>query len=101
MTTYKTTKVIGLIQLQDHNAFDEYRSQVGKTVEKHQGTIHCRGTITEIFWNELEIAPFTAYVELEFPNAQSAHAWANSAEYKSLVPIRNQAMKLTLFGITT
>ena len=93
-------KVIGLIELQDHNAFEEYRSQVGKTVEQYQGVIRHRGTITEIYWNELGITPFTAYVELEFPNPQCAHNWANSSEYQSLVPIRNKAMKLTLFGIT-
>ena len=93
-------KVIGLMELQDLNAFEEYRSQVGETVEKYQGVIQSRGAITEIFWNELEITPFRAYVELEFPNAQSAHAWANSSEYQSLVPIRNKAMKLTLFGVS-
>ena len=96
-----TIKVIGLIELQDQNAFEEYRSQVGKTVERHQGMIQYRGAIIEIFWNELGIAPFSAYVELEFPNAQSAHAWAHSPEYQSLVAIRNKAMKLTLFGIST
>ena len=93
-------KVIGLMELQDLNAFEEYRSQVGETVEKYQGVIQSRGAITEIFWNELEITPFRAYVELEFPSTQSAHAWANSSEYQSLVPIRNKAMKLTLFGVS-
>ena len=93
-------KVIGLIELQDSNAFEEYRSQVGETVERYQGVIRHRGTITEVFWNELGIAPFGAYVELEFPDAQHAHDWANSPEYQSIVPIRNKAMKLTLFGIT-
>ncbi|MEA9601769.1 DUF1330 domain-containing protein [Polynucleobacter sp. MG-28-Ekke-A2] len=38
-------------------------------------------------------------MELEFPNAQDVHAWANSPEYQMLVPIRSKAMKLTLFSI--
>jgi len=93
-------KVIGLIELTDQSAFEQYRSQVSETVELHRGSIKNRGSITELFWNELGCAPFSAFVELEFPTAQDAHAWANSPEYQSLVPIRSKAMKLTLFSIT-
>lgn len=94
-------KVIGLIELRDERAFEEYRSQVGQTVELYQGTIKIRGSVTEVFWNELQCAPFKAYVELEFATAADAHHWANSPEYQSLVPIRKQAMRLTLFAIAT
>ena len=93
-------KVIGLIELTDQSAFEQYRSQVSETVELYRGSIKNRGSITELFWNELGCAPFSAFVELEFPTAQDAHAWANSPEYQSLVPIRSKAMKLTLFSIT-
>ena len=48
-----TVKVIGLIQLQDQTAFDQYRSQVGQTVELHQGKIAARGPLNQIYWNEL------------------------------------------------
>ena len=34
-----TIKVIGLIQLNDLEAFEEYRSQVGDTVAMYQGKI--------------------------------------------------------------
>lgn len=93
-------KVVGLMELTDQNAFDQYRSQVGKTVELYKGTIKNRGVISELFWNELGCSPFRAFVELEFPSTQDAHLWANSPEYQSLVPIRSKAMKLTLFSIT-
>lgn len=92
-------KVIGLIELSDPQAFEQYRSQVGKTVELYRGSIQNRGTINELFWNELGCENFSAFVELEFPTAQDAHAWAHSSEYRALVPIRNKAMKLTLFSI--
>lgn len=92
-------KVIGLMELNDQNAFAQYRSQVSQTVESYEGAIKNRGAITELFWNELECASFSAFVELEFPSAQHAHAWANSTEYQSLVPIRSKAMKLTLFSV--
>jgi uncharacterized protein (DUF1330 family) len=92
-------KVIGLMELIDQNAFEQYRSQVGQTIELYKGSIKHRGSVPELFWNELSIAPFKTFVELEFPNAQDAHAWANSPEYQALVPIRSKAMKLTLFSV--
>ena len=95
-----TIKVIGLIQLNDPTAFEDYRSQVGKTVALYRGTIASRGLFNEFFWNELECAPFSAFVELEFPDLESSQLWANSPEYQCLVPIRSKAMKLTLFSVT-
>ena len=93
-------KVLGLIELNDQNAFEQYRSQVGKTVELYKGVIKNRGAISELFWNELGCSTFSAFVELEFPSSQEAHLWANSPEYQSLIPIRSKAMKLTLFSVT-
>jgi uncharacterized protein (DUF1330 family) len=95
-----TFKVIGLMELTDQNAFEQYRQQVGQTVELFKGQIKARGVITEIFWNELHCIPFNTFVELHFPSKEDAHAWVHSPQYQSLVPIRNQAMKLTLFGIS-
>ncbi|WP_255532732.1 DUF1330 domain-containing protein [Polynucleobacter sp. MWH-Jannik1A5] len=92
-------KVIGLIELRDEGAFEQYRSQVGQTVELYKGSIKNRGSIADVFWNELGCAPFSTFVELEFPSEQDAKTWANSPEYQSLVPIRSKAMKLTLFSI--
>jgi uncharacterized protein (DUF1330 family) len=92
-------KVIGLIELQDQSAFEQYRSQVGHTVERYQGTINNRGTLNEIFWNELHCEPFSAFVELTFPNQEDAHMWAHSPEYQALISIRSKAMKLTLFSV--
>ena len=93
-------KVIGLMELADQEAFAEYRSQVSQTVALYNGAIKNRGSVNDLFWNELGSAPFNTFVELEFPTAQDAHAWANSTEYQQLVPIRSKAMKLTLFSVT-
>jgi len=92
-------KVIGLMELSDQTAFEHYRSQVGKTVEQYKGSIEHRGVVTEVFWNELSIQAFSAFVELHFSSKEDAHTWANSPEYQSLVAIRKQAMRLTLFGV--
>jgi uncharacterized protein (DUF1330 family) len=92
-------KVIGLIKLTDHSAFELYRAQVGNTVEQYKGSIEFRGSLTEMFWNELGCETFSACVELHFPSKEAAHTWAHSAEYQNLLKIRSQAMKLTLFGV--
>jgi len=96
-----TIKVIGLIQLNDLEAFEEYRSQVGDTVALHQGKISSRGEFSSFLWNELACGPFNAFVELEFPDLEHSQSWANSPEYLSLLAVRSRAMKLTLFSITS
>ena len=95
-----TTKVIGLIQLNDPEAFEEYRSQVGNTVALYQGKITSRGSLNTFFWNELNCDSFSAFVELEFPSLADSQAWASSPEYQNLLPVRTKAMKLTLFSIS-
>lgn len=93
-----STKVIGLIQLLDLTAFEEYRGSVAQTVALYQGQIVSRGKVTKLFWNELGCETFSAFVELSFPSQAKAKAWASSPEYQSLVVVRNKAMKLTLFS---
>ena len=94
-----TVKIIGLIRLKDPAAFEIYRSQVGATVEKYQGLVVARGTSAKTYWNELPCGEFTAFVELQFPSEADADRWAVSPEYQALVPVRTQAMDLTLFRI--
>ena len=93
-------KVIGLIQLNDLEAFEEYRSQVGDTVALYRGKIASRGSFNAFLWNELHCDSFSAFVELEFPSLADSQAWASSPEYQNLLPVRTKAMKLTLFSIS-
>lgn len=95
-----TIKVIGLIQLNNIEAFEEYRSQVGDTVALYQGRIASRGSFNTFLWNELDCGSFNAFVELEFPDLEHSQSWASSPEYQGLLPIRTQAMKLTLFSVS-
>lgn len=91
--------IVGLIRLKDPAAFEIYRSRVGATVEQFGGVVVTRGTCDKIYWNELGAAAFTAFVELQFPSTDAADRWAGSAEYQAIVPIRSQAMALTLFRV--
>jgi uncharacterized protein (DUF1330 family) len=94
-----TIRVVGLIKLQDMAAFDDYRAQVGATIEHFGGRIICRGEPFAMPWNELNCDRFDAFVELEFPDEAAALAWSGSPEYLSLLSIRSKAMKLTLFAV--
>ena len=95
-----TIKVIGLIQLNDLEAFEEYRAQVGDTVALYQGRISSRGSFNTFLWNELNCDSFSAFVELEFPDLEHSQSWAKSPEYQGLLAIRSKAMKLTLFSVS-
>lgn len=92
-------KVIGLISLKDAGAFEQYRSQVGATIERYGGVVAFRGSPKEIFWNEIHLPSFDAFVEIDFPDRDSANRWATSPEYQSLIAIRSQAMSLALVGL--
>lgn len=94
-----TTKIIGLIRLKNPAAFESYRSQVGATVERYNGSVVARGACDKVYWNELGCGDFNAFVELNFPTPDDADHWAGSPEYQAIVPIRNDAMDLTLFQI--
>ncbi len=95
-----STKVIGLMQLEDLAAFEDYRSRVSQTVEIYKGKIVSRGIVTDLFWNELGCNAFGTFVELEFPSQLDAQTWVHSQEYQNLVAVRSKAMKLTLFAGT-
>lgn len=97
-----TVRLIGLIKLVEAGAFDDYRRQVGATVEKFGGRVTQRAKVVQTFWNELgsdEFAGPDAFVELEFANLEDAARWATSDDYGELLAVRRQAMKLTLFAI--
>ena len=93
-------RVVGLIRLLDPVAFEEYRVQVGATVEHYQGRILFRGAHRATFWNDLSCAAFDAFVEIEFPDELRLRAWAGSPEYARLLPVRERAMQLTLFAVS-
>lgn len=92
-------KIIGLIRLVNPVSFETYRSQVGSTIARYGGSIQCRGKKVTMPWNELGCEDFDAFVEIEFPSADHAQRWIESPEYAALLPVRSQAMRLTLFGV--
>lgn len=92
-------RVIGLIRQLDATAFEAYRSRVGATIEQYGGRVLQRGGIDQVFWNETAADAPTLYVDIEFPDRETAQRWAGSPEYQALLEIRRQAMELLLLGL--
>lgn len=93
-----TCRVVGLMNIQNEQAFADYRAEVGATIEAHGGRLIFRGFSSDVFWNELNLPPMGALVELEFPSAQAARSWAQGPAYQRLLQVRGQAMVLTLLS---
>jgi uncharacterized protein (DUF1330 family) len=93
--------VIGIFKKLSSDSFEEYRSQVGASIELYGGQLIRRGVCQTPFWNQLNSEEFDTFVELSFPTVEDAKQWANSPEYEALLPVRNRAMRLTLFTVET
>ena len=76
--------------IDDHQAYEKYRSQVSPTIDAHGGRFLVRGgTFTVLEGN----MPFERIAVLEFPSRAAAESWYYSAEYQSILPIRLNAAR--------
>lgn len=92
-------KVIGLIQVKNQEAFDNYRTQVPETLKAYGGEVLGRGLVGGLLWNELNCEGFQLSVEIIFPDVRAAQGWAESREYQELLAVRSEAIRLTLFVV--
>ena len=88
--------VIGLLKTKDSAAFEIYKAGVPATLPPYQGEVIGRGAFAETFANEREMPEVDAVALLQFPSLEQAKRWANGPEYQALIPVRNQAIELTL-----
>jgi uncharacterized protein (DUF1330 family) len=73
------------IDVTDPDAYEGYRARSGATVEQHGGRFVVRGGDPQPL--EGDWAP-SRIVVLEFPSADAARTWYESAEYTEILPIR-------------
>jgi uncharacterized protein (DUF1330 family) len=88
--------VIGEIEVTDPALYDDYRKQVAATVEKHGGRFIVRGGKVEALeggWTPNRL------VVLEFPSMQKLLTWYRSAEYASLIKLRQRASRGKLVAV--
>lgn len=74
----------------------EYRSEVGATIEQYGGRYIVRGGPFTIVEGDCSIS---YPVVLEFPNLKDAYRWYNSKEYRELKKLRLTAAKSNGFFV--
>lgn len=79
--------VIANIRVTDPDGYEEYKKLSGPTLEAHGGRFLVRGGETSVLEGN-----WTAgrSIVLEFPDADRARAWWNSAEYAAARDIRRR-----------
>ena len=72
------------IEIEDREAYEEYRPLAAASVERHGGRYIARGGETATFEGEW----FGRIVLLEFDTLDAAKAWYYSDDYQAALPIR-------------
>jgi len=83
-----TAYVIGEIEVTDPGAYEEYRKQVPAVIAKFGGRYLVRGGRVEPLeggWSPKRL------VVVEFPSMEQALKWYRSAEYATLIKVRQKA----------
>ena len=81
-------------QIENAEAYEEYKVLARPIAEKYGGVYRARGGDMEIL--ETDLWTPTRIVIIEFPDMDSARAFANSDEYAPVKPIRQNNAKCTL-----
>ena len=84
---------IGQIRVKNVEAWEDYRSRVGDTIRQYGGELLFRGQQEHVFSGEMLQ---DKVVVLQFEDIDCAKRWHDSAEYQSLVPIRDRGADVTL-----
>ena len=81
-------------QIENPEAYEEYKALARPIAEKYGGVYRARGGNMEVL--ETDLWTPTRIVIIEFPDMDSARAFANSDEYAPVKPIRQNNAKCTL-----
>lgn len=78
--------------------FQQYGQLAGKSISGYDGELVLKGkkdsVITEI--NPQHHNPHQAVGVIAFPSMELLNNWYNSAEYQALIPLREEAVKMTI-----
>jgi uncharacterized protein (DUF1330 family) len=88
--------ILANIEITDHVAYEEYRRRVPAVIAAYGGRYLARGGAVQRLEGDV---PIHRLVILEFPNMEHLNAFYHSAEYQSLLIIRQRAAKSNLLAI--
>ena len=80
--------LIADIEVRDREAYEEYRKRVPASLLPYDGKFIARGGATETLEGDWQPARI---IVIEFPTAERAKAWWNSAEYRDAKAMRQRA----------
>ena len=82
-------------KIENPEAYEEYKKLAKPIAEKYGGVYRVRGGALDV--RETELWSPTRIVIIEFPDVQSAQAFADSEEYAPVKPMRQNNAQCTLF----
>ena len=91
-----TVNAVGVVEIQDAEAFGKYAAVAGDAVEKHGGRIVGRAMPSDGSLEDTGAASKALFVLLEFPAEENAQAWMSDPELKSVHEMRRSGAKTTL-----
>ena len=77
-----------LIDINDHAAFGNYAKAAAPIIAAHGGRVSFRGPVIHVLEGQLDVQTDTRLVLIEFPTAEQARSWWESAEYQRLIQLR-------------
>lgn len=84
---------IATTKIKDAEKFQEYAGQAGQTISAHGGKMIARGKVAAALAGE---CTHQGTGIVRFPDMDTLSGWYNSAEYQALIPLRNEAVEMSL-----
>jgi len=81
-------------QIEDADAYEDYKRLAKPIAEKYGGVYRARGGAMDIL--ETDLWTPTRMVIIEFPDMDAARAFVNSTEYAPVKPLRRDNARCTL-----
>lgn len=89
----KSAYIIGHITVKDADKWAEYCRRVPETVAPWGASLVFRGRNAQVLAGEHR---YTDTVVIRFPDRSAVDAWHESAAYRELIPIRQQAADVVI-----
>ena len=86
--------VVGLLDMQSWDWYDEYYQNTSKLIEKHGGRYLASGVKPDVL--EGRSTP-NAHVILEFPSLEHARNWYQDPDYKKMIKLRQSGGSSEIF----
>jgi len=84
---------IATSKIKNPDKFADYGAKAGKTLATHGGKLLIKGKAAETLSGHSD---HQAVGVISFTDMQALNAWYHSADYQALIPLRDEAVDMTL-----